>query len=217
VVRRADLPAPREVEHGTLGAGLRYAFGSVLIRRCLVLAAVAGMLFNSTVLFPLLAARAFHLGADGYGLLMVAFGLGALPGAWCAASRTAAPTARFVGMLATATGAAMVLTASAPSPWISYLAMSTTGLTSIWFIAVANTFVQLESAPAMRGRVMGAWTMMLPGFGPLTGLLVAAVADHFGPRIAFAAIGFSLAIAAVRLLRSPTSTVRNEPISVVAR
>jgi MFS family permease len=204
-----DLPTPHNTETRTVGAGLRYAFSAPLIRRCLVLAGLAGMLFNSTVLFPLLAARAFHLGADGYGLLMVAFGLGALPGAFCAASRTRAPTARLVGVLAIATGASMVLTASAPSPWVAYVAMSATGFTSIWFIAVANTLVQLESEPTMRGRVMGAWTMMLPGLGPVTGLLVAGVADQFGPRIAFSAIGCAIVLAASRIVRRPA---RVEPV-----
>jgi MFS family permease len=205
---RGERPAPRSNRSGTIGAGLRYAFGTPLIRRCLMLAALAGMLFNSTVLFPLLAARAFGLGADGYALLMVAFGVGALPGALCAGARSATPTARTVGVLAVATGVSMVVTASAPTPWLAYAAMSATGFTSIWFIAVTNTLVQLESAPAMRGRVMGAWTMMLPGLGPVTGIFIATVADRFGPRIAFSAIGCAIVAVAAALAGRPARLAR---------
>lgn len=43
-----------------------------------------------------------------------------------------------------------------------------TGCLSIWFIAAANTLVQLATAPGMRGRVMGLWGTALPGSNVLT-------------------------------------------------
>ena len=192
----AGAPDHRPARRGSVASGLRYALGTPLIRSCLLLAGVSGVLFNSTVLFPLLAVRSFHLGADGYGLLMAAFGLGALPGALLAATGTRDPDGRRVGLLAAATGTSMVLTAAAPDPGLAYAAMAVTGFASIWFIAAANTLVQLVSAPPMRGRVMGAWTMVLPGLGPVTGLLVATFADAAGPRIAFAVVGVLLLLAA---------------------
>ena len=53
--------------------------------------ATSGILFNATVLLPLLADRVFHLGGGGYGLLLALFGIGALPGALLAGSAAPSP------------------------------------------------------------------------------------------------------------------------------
>jgi hypothetical protein len=84
-----------------LRAGLRYArHGPILI--CLCLAAASGMLFSLSVALPEFATRVFHLGGGGYGLMMAAFGVGALPGALLASAGPAHPTGRRVGALALA-------------------------------------------------------------------------------------------------------------------
>jgi hypothetical protein len=49
--------------------------------------------------------------------------------------------------------------------------------------------VQLRAAPEMRGRVMGAWVMALPGASPITGLVIGGLADAADARVAFAAAG----------------------------
>ena len=83
----------------------------------------------------------------------------------------------------------MVIVATAPDLPILFVGMLATGTASIWMIAAANTLVQLRTAPELRGRVMGAWTMALPGTIPITALVAGAVADLFGARVAFAAAG----------------------------
>ena len=65
-------------------------------------------------------------------------------------------------------------------------------------VAAANTLVQLRAEPELRGRVMGAWTVALPGTIPITALIAGAAADLFGPRIAYAGVG--AVIAGVALL-----------------
>jgi len=187
----AAQPAPRPARgerRGATRAGLRYAWSVPAIRSCLLIAAASGILFNSTVLFPLLAVRVFHLGGGGYGALLSAFGLGALPGALLAA-RGGEPTGRQVALLAGATGACTAATACSPDVAVLYLGTAAVGLCSIWMVARANTLVQLRSRPELRGRVMGAWTMALPGANPITALAVGALADVAGARIAFASAG----------------------------
>ena len=63
------------------------------------------------------------------------------------------------------------------------------GASSICLIALANTVTQLSSPNQLRGGIMGAWTMMLPGMSPITGLAVGAIADHWGPRWVFVVVG----------------------------
>jgi len=140
---------------------------------------------------PVLTTREFHLGSGGYGALLAVFGVGAVPGALLAA-RTDAPTSRQVGLLAGGTGALMILTAFAPAVPLLFAGMAGIGFVSIWMIAAANTLVQLRTEPALRGRVMGAWTMALPGMNPITGIAVGALAQVTNARIAYAAAGLLL-------------------------
>jgi MFS family permease len=82
-----------------------------------------------------------------------------------------------------------------------YIGLALAGSLSIWFIALANALVQLRSDPALRGRVMGVWTMALPGMLPVTSLLVGTVATlgggALGARLAFALSGVALTASAL--------------------
>jgi MFS family permease len=182
--------------------GVRYAWSDPTIRACLLLAAASGALFNPTVMLPLLAHRVFHLGGAGYGLLLASFGVGALPGALLAARGGSPPTGRKVRALATLTGMCMIITASAPDVPILFIAMAAVGTSSIWMIAVANTVVQLRTAPELRGRVMGAWSMALPGMVPITSVICGTLADACGARVAYGATGAVIAGVALTWWRS---------------
>jgi len=67
------------------------------------------------------------------------------------------------------------------------------GLLSIWFIAAANTLVQLAAGDGMRGRMMGLWTMALPGAQVGTGPFTGWVTEVAGPRVGFALPAMALA------------------------
>jgi MFS family permease len=177
-------PEPVVRKSGRARDGLRYAWSVPEIRACLVLAGVTGPLFNPAVLFPLLARHVFHLGGGGYGALVVAFGLGAVPGAVLAARTHGESNGRNVGRLAFLTAASTGLVAVSFDLVAGLIAIALLGFTSIWFIATANTLVQLRARPDMRGRVMGAWTIATPGMGPFTSIIIGGVADWAGVRVA---------------------------------
>lgn len=186
-------PGPRQAGAGrpSVLEGVRYACSQPLLRACLLLAASSALLFTPTLFYPLLATRVFHLGGSGYGLLLAVFGAGALPGALLASRHQ--PTGVQVRALALAASVCVLVAAAAPVLAVLLAGVALTGLFSIWMIAAANTLVQLRSAPELRGRVMGAWTVALPGTLPVTALIAGALADTLGPRIAYAAAGASLA------------------------
>jgi MFS family permease len=174
--------------------GFAYARRSPLIRALLPMSAASGMIFSMGLSLPTLASRSLHLGGGGYGALMAAFGIGGLPGALMAASAPV-PTPRRVRQLAVATVVAVLCTAWSPWSGLAFVAMAAVGLTSIWFIASANTLAQLRSDPAMRGRVMALWGMAMTGTLPITGLAVTAIAQHVGAREGFSVSAVSLAAA----------------------
>jgi MFS family permease len=181
----------------SLRDGIRYAWRHGPIRVCVGLAAASGLLFNMSVALPVLATHTFHLGGGGYGLLMSVFGIGALPGALLASSADGQPTGRRVGVLALATAAAIGGTAIAPALWVAVIGLLAVGLLSIWFIAAANTLVQLISGDGMRGRMMGLWTMALPGAQVGTGPFAGWVTGVAGPRVGFALPAMALTAVAV--------------------
>jgi MFS family permease len=85
-----------------------------------------------------------------------------------------------VRWLAVLTGAAVCLTAASPWVGLLFVGVALAGFFSIWFVALANTLVQLRTEPGLRGRVMGIWTMALPGMSPVTSVLIGGVATWAG-------------------------------------
>lgn len=181
---------------GQVRAGLRYVWRTPVLRYTVLMAAASGMLFNLGVALPLLATRVFHLGGGGYGLMMAVFGLGGVAGAFLAASARGQPGGREVRLLGALTGVAVLATAAAPDAGLVFAGLVVTGCLSIWFIARANTLAQLRADPAMRGRVMGIWTMALPGTSLVTGPTIGLVGETAGARAGFGLAGIALLVTA---------------------
>ena len=201
-------PRSRPRARGAVREGLRYVRSVPEIRACVAIAAASGLIFNGTVFYPLLATKAFHLNGGGYGALVAAFGLGALPGALLAARTKGQPSGRAVVVLAAVTTGSMAMTAFAPDLAVGIVGLLLSGFTSIWYIAVANTLVQLRAGAHLRGRVMGVWVMALPGLSPLTSVLAALLASAAGIRIAYLTAGLVILAAALSGTRAlwPIST-----------
>jgi MFS family permease len=156
------------------------------------MSAASGLIFSMGVALPPLASRALHLGGGGYGAMMAAFGLGGLPGALLAAAAPE-PTGRRVRILALFTAASVLAVAWAPVAAVALVGMVLVGMSSIWFIALANTLAQLRCDPGFRGRVMSLWGMAMTGTLPITSFAVGAVVDGAGPRFGFSISGLCVA------------------------
>lgn len=190
---------------GPIGAW-RFAMGTPAIRATLLLAVCASACYNIAVVVPLIVADVFHGDGGTYGALAVAFGLGALPGAFFSATGPTMPRSGEVRAMAVAMAAAVLLSAAAPSLPLLFLGLAAVGMVVMWFIARANAYVMLSTPTPIRGRVMGIWAMALPGSTVVTGLLIGALADVSDPRIAYGAVGVVTALVVAlswRGLRSP--------------
>ncbi len=195
--RRGRGQGPRaKATNGGVREGLAFAWQHRAVRYALAMAVAAGMLYNMGSTLPLVAARVFHLGAGAYGAMVSAFGGGAVAGALVAGRGPSWPSARRVRALGALTGATVCLDALSPAVAGFFAGLAVAGFLSIWFIALANALVQLRTGPALRGRVMGLWSMALPGTTPLTSLLVGGVATWAGGSSG-ARAGFGLSGAAL--------------------
>ena len=181
--------------------GVAWAFRDPLVRTVLVVVTVVSTVgFNFHVLVPLLASQTLHAGAETFGILSSAFGLGALAGALTTASLREASTRVFVGG---AVGFSVVMLALAlvdsTAPALALL--FALGVAFSLFTSSASALVQLASPDHLRGRVASLFLFAFAGLAPLGGLVAGFLAEQGGTPLAFGVASAAGVVAAVWALR----------------
>jgi MFS family permease len=190
--RRAAVERGR----GQIRAGLRYVWATPVLRSTVLLVAVVGMLgLNYRVAVPLLARFAFDGGPGAYGALAAIMAAGSVVGALATASRGRPSRLLLTGSVA-AFGLLSFAAAVAPTILVEAVVLFPIGAASLAFVATANSTVQLGSDPAMRGRVMSLFGLVLLGSSLPSGLLSGWMAGQFGPRSILLLSGVSCVLAA---------------------
>jgi len=178
--RESDLSGPQT--RSTLMEGVRYAWTTRPIRNLLLLLGVtAGIGFQYQLLLPVYARDILHAGPKTYGLLVTAFGAGALLGALRLTGKQDRSKLRFnllVGLGACGVGLAVFA-------WSRFLLLSLAagalgGFGLIVYLASTNTMLQLMIEDRFRGRVMSLYTLMFAGTAPIGALAAGALAQRFG-------------------------------------
>ena len=198
-MRSAELhrtrPLPRE--GGQMRAGFAYVRRTPELRVPLMIMVVVGTLgYNFSILLPLMAKIAFHRGGGTYSVLLVAMGVGALAGGLYAASRRR-PSRRLLVVATLGFGVLSVVGALMPTVAWEIAVLVPFGVFSVLFVTTTNSLLQLNSEPAMRGRVMSLWAVVFLGATPFGSLIIGGLAAAFGPRAAFAAGGAATFLAGV--------------------
>lgn len=215
LMRARDLHVGVQVARarGQLREGFRYVWRTPVLRNVLLMMVIIGTLsYEFPVVLPIFASETFHTGAGGYSFLMGAMGLGAVIGGIITANRRDL-SPRTIIVAALGFGLSMLLAAMSPGIAIAGLFMVLVGIASISFTAVANSTLQLQSAPEMRGRVMALWTMAFLGSTLIGGPIIGYISEHTSARVGLlvgglAAVGASLlAVGIARRARKPRSTI----------
>jgi MFS family permease len=185
---------------GAAREGLRYVLASPDLRAALLLVGVVALFGqNFRVVLPLLAQSTFDGGAEVYGYLTAALGLGAVVGALFSASRE---TATSWGLLISCFGFGVVnlIAAAAPTLIAAYLAMAAIGFANIIFNTLARTVLLLGSDPSMHGRLLALHGLVFLGSTPFGGPLLGWICEAFGARAGLVVAGGTALLAAVVLL-----------------
>jgi MFS family permease len=202
---------------GQMREGLRYVWETPELRSTILVMAVAGTLaFNFTVVLPVLAKFTFHGDAGTYGWLTSLMGVGSMIGALGVASRLR-PTPKLLVGSCMAFGVVMVASAVAPTLITEDALIVLLGITSIAFMATANTTCQLTSLPEMRGRVMALYGLVFLGSTPIGGPIVGWISQQFGPRYGLAVGGVATVLAAGAMgsvLLRRRFTIRSDRLTV---
>jgi MFS family permease len=185
---------------GQVREGLRYIKGEPELRANLVLMFVTGLLaVNFPVVLPVIAKETFHGDAGTYGLLTGAMGVGALFGGLHAAGRRSIDE-RLMALAAGGFGAGMCVAALAPSLRAMLPLLVVTGALNITFFATSNTLLQLQAAPAMRGRVLAVRVLAVLGTTPIGAPIVGWICAEWGGRWGMAVGGITTVLGAGWLL-----------------
>jgi MFS family permease len=176
----------------SLRSGLEYVRRQPVTRALLVaLGIVSAFSLQANVLMPALAKRAFAGNAMSYGLLLTAYGAGAVLSALMVARRhrTAAEQHRLLLAGLVVFGIGLLGVAVSPSFWMALACQLIAGLGMVRFTATTNASVQLLADDSFRGRVMGLHTVMFAGVTPIGSLLLGTLATPYGPRPAIIVSG----------------------------
>jgi MFS family permease len=188
-------PMPRA--RGQLREGLRYVRDTPdLAVPLLMMAAVGCLTYEFQVSLPVMASRALHAGATGFGFMTASMGVGAVAGGLMVAARGRTGI-RILAAAAAAFAVAMGLAALAPTLGFELLALGLVGGASISFMSTANSTLQLTADPSMRGRVMSLWFVAFQGSTPIGGPLVGAVMALAGARAGLGLGAITCAVVAV--------------------
>jgi hypothetical protein len=96
------------------------------------------------------------------------------------------------------------------TPWleVAYVFLAVAGFGYLASNTSATSRLQLDVAPAQRGRIMALWSVAFLGLRPIASLTDGAIAGAFGVRaagvvLALPVLAAALAIAAVERRRNP--------------
>lgn len=199
----ARLPADRALTKvwTEIGEGLGYIRSTPVVLYPIILMAVLSLFaFNFNVLVPVYAREVLHQGAQGFGFLMAAHGLGSLCGAFYLAMVShRGPRAQVLFGGALGLCLAHLALAFTGFFWLALPVLALGGLSMMVFAGLVNTTVQLTAPDRLRGRVMSVYSLVFLGMMPLGNLLAGAVAHSWGAPATFG-LGAVLALCGLALL-----------------
>ena len=173
--------APTEGVFESLKTGLRAVRDTGTLKGLIVLSFIGSFCAMPLVTFlPVFARNVFHRDAKGYSVLLAAFGIGAILGAFGVA---AFGNVRHKGALAVGMqmffGAVMACFALSRTPLLSYVLLGLAGASLMVVFALFMTLVQSNVEDHLRGRVVSVYSLAFRGAMPLGNLVAGALASVF--------------------------------------
>lgn len=197
-VRLAERPRTMAQVRSALAEGLRYVRRTPpVLLATVVVGFVSTVAMNFQVIVPAFARSVLGVGAEGFGFLMAASGVGSVLAALGLAFGRPRPSVLLGG--AVVLGAAQVALAGTTSYPVAALLLFLAGAGGIAMAATANTTIQLAVPDGLRGRVMSVYTTVFAGSAPVGGLFVGSLASAAGIQAAVLVgglLGVGVAVAA---------------------
>lgn len=182
--RRPEAPRllPREGLFIAMGAGLRYVAMSPNLRMVVTRGMAFGIAANAvSALMPLVARDLVGGGAMIYGLLLGAFGVGAVFGGLASGRlRSRLSTEHIIRLATLALAAGTAITAVSPYFVVTIAALMLSGASWVLALSTFNISVQLASPRWVVARALSVYQMAAFGGMAIGAWILGLVADHHG-------------------------------------
>jgi MFS family permease len=201
-----EASAARQSTMQSLREGLAYVARTpsiLLIITVIGIVSLFGINFN--VVLPLFATNVLNVGAEGFGFISSAFGLGSLLSALWLAWSNRKPSIQYLLVSAIVFCIVAALFAVSHIYALSLVLIALVGFAMIAFSATANTTIQTVAPDHLRGRVMSVYMLVFAGSIPFGNLLTGGLAHLYGAQVSLLiGVGISLVAAVIGwVLRKP--------------
>jgi MFS family permease len=193
--RKIDIVSAREHAWN----GIVYSVKHQRVRTIMLLFLAVGIFgWSYMVIMPAFARDVLGRGADGYGVLMSASGVGALVGALVVATygHLFAPRKLALGGV-WLFSAALLAFSLTRNFYVALAFLFIGGFGMLLFFSTTNTVLQTIVPDEMRGRVMGIWSLIFGAMIPLGSLEAGVVAHWLGTPFALASGAVICAVSAL--------------------
>ena len=180
----------KKITQGTVREGLAYALARPdLYVVMLVVFFVATFGLNMQIFNALMATKEFGKGPASYGLLGTYVAIGSLTGALISARLERFRRTIFVIKGGVVFSLAITFLSIAPTYTIYSLWLPFCGLSALTMLITANSLIQVNSDPAIRGRVSGIYLLIFMGGTPFGSPLIGWLVEVIGVRETIALCG----------------------------
>ena len=183
-----------------IGAGVAYAWRDPAVRSLVLLVAAFNFAFTGPLLvgLPYLADTRFQGGAAAFGIIISAYGAGALGGAVLAGSLRHVPRLGLVVLLtASVMGVGLAILGYVPTVLLAVLAMGAMGIGAGFINVRVVAWLQQRTPEAMRGRVMSLVLFGAVGLSPISLGVSGLIIDFGAVSLLFAVAGTIVVAAAL--------------------
>ncbi|MBP1857851.1 MFS transporter [Rhizobium herbae] len=196
---------PRESMGRAISAGLRYVAMSPNIGKVLFRGFVFGLSASAILaLLPLVARDLVAGGPLTYGIMLGAFGLGAIGGALLSARLREHLSSEWIVRIAFAGFAvSSLITALSPYGWLTSLALLLSGAGWVLALSLFNTTVQLSTPRWVVGRALSLYQTTTFGGIAAGSWMWGQLAENYGPANALIASALLMIVGAAIGLRLP--------------
>ena len=190
----------KKVTQGTVREGLRYALARPdLYVVMLVVFFVATFSLNMQIFNALMATKEFGKGPASFGLLGTFVALGSVAGALYSARLEKHRRTVFVMKAGALFSISISLLSLAPTYFWYALWLPVCGFSALTMLITANSLIQVNSDPAIRGRVSGIYLLIFMGGTPFVAPLIGLSVEIIGIRETIATCGLVSLLACVAI------------------
>jgi MFS family permease len=185
-----------------IGEAFRHARARPVLAAIIALGLVPGVVgFTYFIILPAAARDVLDVGPEGLGTLLAVSGIGGL-----AAGLTLQPILRRVGhgrmlILGLAgMGGSIALLGLAPNPFVAGIALVIIGAAFVVYPSATITLITAMAPAALRGRLVGFFTLGYWGALPVGGVAAGLLAEAIGPRAALVTAGVLTALPGLAIM-----------------